>query len=64
MSSVPNGSGAGGQAGLQPAPARGAAWPGAAGETGLSGRGAAGRAARPGSGRAGLARGMERALER
>ena len=54
MGCVPKGSGAGGQAGEEPAPAHGAAWPGAAGETGRGGRGAAGkgrgaRAAGPGS---------------
>lgn len=38
---------AGGQAGEKPAPARGAAWPGAAGKTGREGRGAAGKAAGP-----------------
>lgn len=39
---------AGGQAGEEPAPARGAAWPGAAGKPGLKGRGVAGKAAGPG----------------
>lgn len=39
---------AGGQAGEEPAPARGAAWPGAAGKPGRKGRGAAGKAAGPG----------------
>lgn len=38
MSCVPNGSRTVGQAGEEPAPARGAAWPGAVGEMGRSGR--------------------------
>lgn len=44
MGCVPNGSGAGGWARQEPAPARGAAWPGAAGEPGP---GSAGRRERP-----------------
>lgn len=39
MSCVPNGSGAGGQASEEPAPARGAAWPGAAGRRAAVGMG-------------------------
>lgn len=78
MSCVPNGSGAGGEAGKEPAPALRAAWPGAARETGRSGLGTAGKAlglglrgpaapfsAWPGSAdqETGMARGMERAVQ-
>lgn len=78
MSCLPNGSGAGGEAGEEPAPALGAAWPSAAGKTGRSGHGTLGKAlgpglqgpaapisARPGPAdqETGMARGMERAVE-
>lgn len=78
MSCVPNGSGAGGEAGKEPAPALRAAWPGAARETGRSGLGTAGKAVGPGlrgpaapfsawpgsaDQETGMARGMERAVK-
>lgn len=78
MSCVPNGSGAGDEAGKEPAPALRAAWPGAARETGRSGLGTAGKAVGPGlrgpaapfsawpgsaEQETGMARGMERAVK-